>query len=158
MKPDIVAAESYMVSSSAEIRIDTTKKSYDPRIKILEDFLKKKNSPLSDKSAKFIEEADKNNLDWRLVPAITGVESSFGIHIPVGSYNAYGWANGGKRFKSWDESIEVVSKALNEKYFQKGASNINKIARRYSPPSTTWAGNVKSFMDKIDSTPVEYDF
>ena len=101
-----------------------------------------------------MEAADKYGIDWRLVPAITGVESTFGKRIPANSFNAYGWANGDYRFSSWEESIEIVTKALREKYIDKGAASIAKIARRYAPPSTTWGAKVKFFMKKIEPLPV----
>jgi hypothetical protein len=91
------------------------------------------------------------------VPAITGVESTFGKHIPYKSYNAYGWANGERKFDSWEDSIGHVSMSLRTKYLDKGAGTINKIAKRYAPPSITWAGKVKNIMGKIDKLPLSYD-
>jgi hypothetical protein len=113
---------------------------------------------LAEYAEELVAASDKYGLDWRLVPAISGVESTFGKHIPKGSYNAYGWANGDYRFKSWEDSIEIVSQTLRTKYIDRGAPSINKIARRYAPPSTTWARNVKFFMYKIEAFPVAFDF
>jgi hypothetical protein len=155
--PSIVTAEVTMVSQSANLNFEVENIQNDQRVIILTDYLVSKNSPLAEHADLFIKYADENNIDWRLVPAISGVESSFGIHIPANSYNAYGWANGEYNFKSWEDSIQVVSKALNEKYYNKGATNINRIAKRYAPPSSTWAGKVKFFMKKIDPIPVEFD-
>jgi hypothetical protein len=126
----------------------------DPRAETLEKFLKKHNSPLVPYSKDFVYWADYYEIDWRLVPAITGVESTFGKRIPKNSYNAYGWNNGDYKFSSWPASIEHVSKTLREKYINKNADSIDKIARRYAPPSKTWAGNVKFFMNKIDDAPI----
>lgn len=128
----------------------------DLRVKILKDYLEEKKSPLSSYAEEFIKASDKYSLDWRLIPAITGVESSFGRRIPKNSFNAYGWANGNYSFGSWEESIEVVAKTLREKYLDRGATDINKIARRYAPPSSTWAGKVKFFMGQIDKVPLEF--
>ena len=144
-----VADESAVLKSSRFVPKDS-------RVEKLETFLLSHNSPLAKYSDKFVEVADKYNIDWRLIPAITGVESTFGKRIPQSSYNAYGWANGKYRFSSWDESIEVVGKTLREKYYNKGTPTINLIARRYAPPSSTWAGNVKYFMAKIDEYPVYF--
>jgi hypothetical protein len=128
----------------------------DFRTQILEDYLSSHNSPLAGSASDFIYYADKYNIDWRLVAAIAGVESTFGKQIPINSYNAYGWNNGNYSFKSWAESIEVVSKALRENYYDKGATSIDKIARRYAPPSNTWNWKVKFFMGKIDSFPLGF--
>jgi len=141
--------KAFVAENSAEIKneLNETK---DSRQLTLTLFLQKKNSPLEDEAEKIIAEADENNLDWRLLPAIAGVESSFGKRIPPNSYNAYGWANGQYRFKSWGNSIETVSQALKTNYADKGAKSINKIAGVYNPPSSfSWAGKVKYFINQI---------
>ena len=129
----------------------------DPRVIRLGKYLDSHKSPLASHADSFVEYADKYNLDWRLVPAISGVESTFGKRIPFNSYNAYGWANGDYRFTSWEDSIGHVSKSLREKYYDKGIRNINQMARRYAPPSSTWGWKVKFFMEKIDPVPVEFN-
>lgn len=116
----------------------------------LEAFLQKYNSPLAPYAQNFVDMADKYGIDWKLVPAITGVESTFGKHIPYNSYNAYGWANGKYSFKSWEESIEKVTKTLKEKYYNRGLDNPYKIGPVYAPPSSTWAGKVNRFMKEIE--------
>src|SRR6185436_17585531 len=65
--------------------------SIDAREKVLKEYLASKNSPLDKNAKDFIEAADKYHLDWKLVPAISGVESSFGKAIPNDSYNGWGW-------------------------------------------------------------------
>lgn len=153
-----VLAEEAVVSQSGRIKKNYLKKNYiDQRDYYLKNYLSEKSSPLTPFSKIFIASADKYNIDWRLVAAITGVESSFGKRVPYGSYNAYGWANGKYNFKSWEDSIEHVSRALREKYYNKGADDIEKIARRYAPPSSTWAWKVKYFMEKIDSAPIQFE-
>ncbi len=152
---DSVAAQVSVAEASANLRANVS--IADTRVDTLEKFLEKYNSPLAPYSEVFIETADKYELDWRLIPAITGVESTFGKRIPHDSFNAYGWANGEYRFTSWEESIEIVGKALRTKYEDKGAVSINQIARRYAPPSSTWAGKVKFFMRKIEAYPLDFD-
>lgn len=142
---------------SATLKSGNDQYDFDYRVVNLENFLAKYNSPLKDYAGEFVYWADTYNIDYRLVPAITGVESTFGKRIPQNSYNAYGWANGDYSFKSWQESIATVSGTLKTKYMDKGADTIPEIARIYAPPSSTWAGKVKYFMGKIDSVPVQYD-
>ncbi|MBI2065979.1 glucosaminidase domain-containing protein [Candidatus Woesebacteria bacterium] len=149
-----VSAEVPVADASATLKRSQISSDY--RIEILRAYLTKHNSPLAEYADEFVLTADKYNIDWRLVPAISGVESTFGKRIPANSYNAYGWANGEYRFKSWEDSIEIVTKTLREKYIDRGAPSIAKIARRYAPPSSTWAGKVKFFMRKIDSLPLAY--
>lgn len=131
--------------------------SFDYRVINLRNFLEKYNSPLAIYAEDFVKYADKNNIDYRLVPAISGVESTFGKKIPYDSYNAYGWANGDYKFESWSDSIAIVSSVLKEKYIDKGAVTVQQISRIYAPPSTTWGGNVSFFMSKIDTLPLDFD-
>jgi len=142
---------------SASLKIEAQDTGFDYRVENLRKFLGKYNSPLSAYAEDFVVYADKNGLDYRLVPSITGVESTFGKHIPTNSYNAYGWANGDYIFLSWENSIAVVSQTLKISYIDKGAPTISKIARRYAPPSVTWAGKVVFFVKKIDSLPLNFD-
>ncbi len=152
-----VLAMDNVVTESAELVKPANVNSKDLRVIRLQKFFQKYNSPLMPYANDFVYFADKYQIDYRLVPSISGVESTFGKRIPPGSYNAYGWANGEYKFKSWPDSIEHVTKTLRYKYYDKGAVNIDQIARRYAPPSKTWGHNVKYFLAKIDSTPVEFD-
>lgn len=143
--------------SSASFKSQAENYGFDYRVENLRKFLNKYNSPLSEYAQEFVTYADANGLDYRLVPSISGVESTFGKHIPVDSFNAYGWANGDYRFTSWEDSISHVSETLKKSYIDKGAPTIAKIARRYAPPSTTWGSGVKYFISKIDSLPLNFD-
>ncbi|KKQ43040.1 MAG: hypothetical protein US60_C0008G0007 [Microgenomates group bacterium GW2011_GWC1_37_8] len=154
---DNVSAKVDVVSSSASFKTKGNTLDVDNRVSKLSDFFENYKSPLAPFSDEFIYWADYYNLDWRLIPAISGVESTFGKNIPKSSFNAYGWANGNYKFTSWENSIEIVAKTLREKYYNQGANNIDRIAKRYAPPSHTWAWKVKFFMEKIDPTPVEFD-
>ena len=123
----------------------------DLRVEKLRRFLDFYNSPLANYAWNFVNAADKYSLDWKIIPAITGVESTFGKAIPTGSYNAYGWANGAYWFTSWEDSIEIVAKTLRVNYLDKGADTVEKIAPIYAPPSNTWAAKVRYFMEKIEN-------
>lgn len=156
-RQDVLAANEAV--SSANLRQASKT---DQRIEKLRKFLDSHNSPLLPYAETLVETADRYELDWRLVPAITGVESSFGKAIPFSSYNAYGWANGAYYFQSWEDSIEIVTKALKENYLNKGADTVEKIAPIYAPPSQTWAFKVRYFMEKIENftlaSPLALDF
>lgn len=152
-----VNAQEANSDSSASIKTDVTTSGFDYRVENLRNFLAKYNSPLTEYAPEFVSYADANGLDYRLVPSISGVESTFGKQIPARSFNAYGWANGNFAFKSWPDSINVVSTTLRNEYVDKGAASIYRIARRYAPPSTTWAGHVSYFVGKIDTLPLSFD-
>ncbi len=151
----VVSADYTVAYESASLRI-TQEDSDDQRATALRKYLTKHNSPLADYADEFVQTADKYNLDWRLLPAISGVESTFGKRIPYKSYNAYGWAGGLYRFTSWENSIEVVSKSLKEDYIEKGANSLSKISRRYCPPNPAWGYKVLYFMASIDPMPLAF--
>ncbi len=149
-----VSADISVVSTSATFKsnIDQT----DLRVDKLEKFFGQYNSVLASYAKEFVKYADENGLDWRLLPAISGVESTFGKQMISGTYNAYGWAGGLYRFSSWEDSIAVISKSLKEDYLEKGAPSLSRIARRYCPPSSTWKYKVEYFMARIDPFPITF--
>jgi len=88
----------------------------DPRIKTLERFFARYNSPLKNNAKDFIEASDKYSLDFRLLPAIGGVESRFETRGNIYDHNAFGYICNGKPcyFDSHRESIYRVAKTLGE--------------------------------------------
>lgn len=121
----------------------------DIRIKKLESFLEKYNSPLSLYSNLIIETADEYHIPWTLLTAIAGVESGFCKIIPKNSYNCWGWNNGKFYFQDYHDGILTVSKNLRQKYFDRGLDTPEKMSFVYAPPSTSWAGKVHRLMEQI---------
>jgi len=150
--PQTVYASQNASGSSASLELNLFVKGQDNRAKIIKKFLEKYNSPLAPYSNIFIKNADNYDLDWKLVASISGVESTFGKHIPYNSYNGWGWGIYGNNviyFSSWEEGIETVSKGLRENYINKWkATNVYEIGRIYAA-SPRWASNVNYFMEKI---------
>lgn len=138
---------------SARLVSSVDSQPHDARARILREFLKSYNSPLADSAETFIKTADKYNIDWRLVAAISGIESTFAKHLPYNSYNAWGWGIYGDNmifFSSYDEAIETITKALRENYIDKwGAEDVHQIGKFYAA-SPTWSVRVIYFMNKID--------
>ncbi|PJA00584.1 MAG: hypothetical protein COX78_00345 [Candidatus Levybacteria bacterium CG_4_10_14_0_2_um_filter_35_8] len=154
IKPNSASAEQRSAHTSAKIATATTvTQNNDMRAKILKDFLEERNSPLADYADVFVKNADKYNLDWRFVAAISGTESSFGIAYPQGTYNGWGWGIYGNNmhyFSSWEDAIETISKGLREQYMDKwGAQDIYGIGKFYAA-SPAWANHTVYFMNKID--------
>ena len=150
--PQTVYASQNASGSSASLELNLFVKGQDNRAKIIKKFLEKYNSPLAPYSNIFIKNADNYDLDWKLVASISGVESTFGKHIPYNSYNGWGWGIYGNNviyFSSWEEGIETVSKGLRENYINKWkATNVYEIGRIFAA-SPRWASNVNYFMEKI---------
>ena len=127
----------------------------DTRVSKLTSYLAYQNSLLTAEASHFVAEADRLNLDWKFVAAISGVESTFGKFTPTGSYNGWGWgiptgAQWGVAFKDWKEGITSVSEGLRYNYIDKGAVTIEQIGRIYAA-SPTWSWKVRFFMDQIQS-------
>ena len=127
----------------------------DDRALRLRSYLSTVNSPLVDQAEFFVSEADRLALDWRLVAAISGVESTFGKAVPRASYNGWGWAiftgnADGKHFTNWEDGITQVSEGLKYRYIDRGAKTIAQIGRIYAA-SPTWASRVQFFINEIES-------
>lgn len=122
----------------------------DKRVAILHDYLEAKNSPLTAYSEYFVEISDKYGLDWTLMPAIAGMESSFGLKMPKESNNPFG-LGGGKlmSFPTLYDSIAYEGKLLSQHY--KLAAN-HAIGSIYCPTSEcnqNWAFIVTNFSEEI---------
>jgi hypothetical protein len=133
-----------------------TKHFEDKRAQKLFNFLNSVNSPLAPFADTMVHEADKNAIDWTLVPAISGKESSFGKAIPENSFNAWGimaWDAKGNRsvraFTSWSDSIAFEAKLLSTGFRK---DMYGGIQRRYCPSfecSSTWTSDVAGFSAQI---------
>jgi len=112
-------------------------------------FLKEKGSPLTPFVADFVAAADLWQIDWRLLPAIAGLESYFGRRMIPGTYNAYGWAGGHLKFNGWRDSIYYLSYKLKKNYYDRGLVNPELIGKVYAPPNPNWGKLVASIMAQI---------
>lgn len=126
-------------------------KKLDPEAEVLQKYLAKFDSPLQYHAQDFVDAAKKYNLPWRLLPAIAGVESTFGKFIP-GGYNGWGWGVYGTQaiyFNSWKEAIYTIAQGLRENYFNKGYTEPYSINRIYAA-SPTWGYKVSYFMNDLE--------
>lgn len=116
------------------------------RVENVRSFLASRNSPLADYAQEFVNAANTYGIDYRLVPAISIIESSGGLHT-FRSYNAWGW--GKMSFNNWTEAIWTVSEGLGN-YYKKGMTTPRTIAPVYCPPSaSSWASKVQGVMNTI---------
>lgn len=129
---------------------------FDGRPVIVKDFFQGYGSFLAGYSNLFITVADKYQLDWRLLPAISMQESNGGKKVITNSFNPFGFGIYGNlviKFSSWEDAIEKVAKALKEDYLNQGLTTPEKIMAKYTPPSLasggSWAIGVKSFMEEL---------
>jgi hypothetical protein len=112
-------------------------------------------SPLKGYGKKFVLEAEKNDIDWRLLVAISGVESTFGRHACKKAANSFlGYGSCKIDFKSVDDAIEKVSASLggnneNTAHHYEGKNTI-QILKKYNSVIPTYTSKVIKIMKMID--------
>lgn len=155
--------DSQKAQAQAEPKASIEPKALDGRAEILQAYLATKNSPLQYHAQDFVDAADHYQMDWKLVAAISGVESTFGKAIPGGhgpnsSYNGWGWGvygNNSLGFKSWRDGIFTVSEGLKTKYINKGLKDPVAMNRIYAA-SPTWGIKVNYFLSDIQNYAQDY--
>ena len=114
----------------------------------IKNILEKYQSPLINSVDSFIDACFTYQLDCYLLPAISGLESTFGRYILPNSYNPFGWGGGRIIFKNWDESINSVGLGLKNNYLNRGLITVESIGSVYSE-SPTWAIRVRFFINQF---------
>lgn len=80
------------------------------RAEAIDRYFGDRNMPLMGFGMKMAEEAEKNDIDWRLLPAIAVQESAGGKHaIFRCENNPFGWASCDIKFKNIESAIEIVA-------------------------------------------------
>ena len=109
-------------------------------------YLAGRHALLADYAEEFVKAADHYNIDYRIIAAISVIESGGGKHN-FRAYNAWGW--GKKSFENWTEGIWTVSASIS-RYYSRGLNTPALIATYYCPPSATnWANKVTYVMNEI---------
>lgn len=131
------------------IAYNTNAQKYIPnaqKVEKLRKYLQQRHSPLAAYAEEFVKAADEYGIDYRIVAAISIIESNGGKHN-FKQYNAWGW--GKKGFGSWTEGIWAVSKGIG-KYYSKGGTTPKLISASYCPPNAdNWARKVQGVMNII---------
>lgn len=147
---------------SSEVSVITTQED-EARIKkaeAIDKYFASKNAPLEGYGMKFVEEAEKNGIDWRLLPAIAMRETTGGKFIcknPKAPNNNFGWGSCKIGFSSINQSIEHISKTLggnNDKVkHYKSDMTSEQILKKYNPDSIVpgYSKQVIKIMEAIDS-------
>ncbi len=103
----------------------------DVRAETIDSYFSKKKMPLAGYGKEFVAEADRNGIDWRLLPAIAVRESSGGLHA-CGN-NPLGWNScRGDDFNSIEEAISFVSSRIGNSPYYKG-KKLDDILYTYNP-------------------------
>ncbi len=102
----------------------------DPRPAQLRNFFEAYGCPLRTFTDVFIQEADDNALDWRLLPSISFVESSGGKYAL--NNNVFGWDSCRTKFPSVRTGIHVVADALGKSTMYKD-KRLDDVLKLYNP-------------------------
>lgn len=121
------------------------------KVKRVKDYLKVRNAPLANEAEYLVATAQYFNIDYRLVAAISIIESGGGKYN-YRPYNAWGWGGQGRAFvfKDFKEGIYTVSEGLSKYYYSVGADTPREIGKRYNPESwQEWARKVELVMNQM---------
>jgi hypothetical protein len=124
---------------------------------ILDAYFASYDSPLQGYGVKFVQEADKNGLDWRLLPAIAMRESTGGKQACKRVSNSiFGYGSCKISFKSIDQSIEAVAASLGGNNPNTAAAYDNKttaqILAKYNTVIPGYVKQVQTIMNSINPT------
>lgn len=108
----------------------------------------KNHSPLSNSIFSFVDACYRHNLDCYLLPAIAGVESSYGKFLIPQTYNPFGWGGGRIIFMSWEDAINEVADKIKKNYINKGLTDVYSIGKKYSQ-DPTWAIKILSIIENF---------
>ena len=117
------------------------------KIAAVQKFFKQYNAPLYKNAKDFVEAATKYKLDYRLMPAISIVESSGGKHL-FKPHNPFGWGKHG--YPSFRAAIYDVARGLSVYYYGLGLKDPRSIAYKYNPVTPkAWGSKVYRLMQQM---------
>lgn len=105
------------------------------------------NPPLAPYALDFVKAAEYYGLDYRLLPAISMVESTGGRFL-FRKNNPFGWGKWG--YDTFTDAIYDVSRGMRVGYYNSGLTDPLRIAFKYNPDTPKqWGPKVKRFMSQI---------
>ena len=123
----------------------------------IDNYFASRHSPLAGYGTEFVAAANENNLDFRLLPALSIIESDGGLMRCKNVPNAiFGYGSCRMGFNSIDESIEFVAQSLGgnnpstASYYQ--GKTTTQILHKYNSVIPGYANKVKMVMNMIDNT------
>jgi hypothetical protein len=154
---DLANNPDYIPSSPGQVKgISTIMETADARPLIVARFLERHDSPLVPHEyfgQVFVDLADQNGFDFRLLPAIAMQESNLCKRIPEGTFNCLGFGiheRGTLAFSSYEANFTRAARELKANYINIGLTTPEKIMRKYTPGSNgSWADSVNQWMSEM---------
>jgi hypothetical protein len=134
-------------TSVQQYRPQPTVDQNDPRLSRLKKFFADRDCPLKDSAKDFLLAADQNQLDWRLLPSISMIESSGGKDYR--NNNVFGWNSCKDRFPSVRAGIHYVAAQLGKSHRYKD-KDVNRKLHIYNP-LPNYSQRVQAVMRTIGS-------
>jgi len=119
-----------------------TGRTEDPRLTRLQQFFEDRGAPASEFALDFLIAADENELDWRLLPSISLLESGGGKNCK--NNNILGWDNCERKFDSVQDGIYTVARRLRTSKLYKD-KDLDELLDTYNPHGG-YAEKVKKIM------------
>lgn len=138
--------------------VDTVIEIDDAREIIVANFLERYQSPMQPYNyygKKLVEIADRNGLDFRLMPAIAMQESGLCKNTNPGApHNCLGFgihSRGTLDFESYEAGFERAAREIKERYVDIGLETPEEIMTKYTPssPGGAWAESIKQWMAEM---------
>lgn len=118
----------------------------DSRYDKLESFFQSFGCPTPHYVDEYLGEADSNAIDYRLLPAISVLESTCGVYQRLN--NRWGWDSARKGFSSFRAGLQYIARQLSQGRYYRNKSLEEKV-RMYNP-NPQYARLLKKLMLKID--------
>ena len=110
--------------------------------------------PLAGHGMQMVLSAEKNGLDWRLLPALAMRESTGGKFICKDSNNPYGWGSCKIHFDSFEEATDTVAAHLGGNMERTARYYANKTIEQklkaYNSVIPSYTADIFSIMNKIE--------
>ena len=142
----IIGALTLVVSAHGDTTAGSPSTSRDNRYDKLEYFFQSFGCPAPHYVSEYLGAADSYAIDYRLLPAISVVESTCGVYQRLN--NRWGWDSARKGFSSVRAGLQYIARQLSEGRFYRNKSLEEKV-RMYNP-NPQYARLVKKLMLKID--------
>ncbi|MEK7081291.1 MAG: hypothetical protein AAB902_02800 [Patescibacteria group bacterium] len=160
-KVNIEAGGTFALNQAIDPKAGLNTQILKARAEAIDAYFAERNMPLAGTGMKMAKEADTNDIDWRLLPAIAVRESTGGkFDCKKVENNPFGWGSCKISFNSTEEAIETVARNLggnnpntSHHYDNK---TIKQILRAYNPPSIVprYAEQVMAIMNAIGDTEI----
>jgi len=117
----------------------------DPRLEVLRSFFQKRDCPAIQYVEEFLAAADIYDLDWRLLPSLSYVESTGGK--AARNNNIFGWDSGRAQFSTPTAGIHEVGYHLANSALYRD-KDLDGVLNTYNP-DVEYAQRVKDVMRRI---------